>query len=283
MLLDVELSEGGVASLAQGSTGACNTPLTCGNIFSSRLPPVVHSLSVAELWQGLDDRPIALRIRLDGGSCAATLNDRLDTAIDLDVTLGQQRIVGNTACGQQDFAACSEDRGAPDLFYRLDLRGFSAPRYVSLEGVAGTNLRAYVLRAAPDGTLTHSSQCDYATRGEYIDLYGVLAPRLYYLMIGGYAQSAGRFDLLLNLTEAYPVPRQCFPRLPSYSTDCRQDSEPACATSLAHPSCLQAALDCGLAPDVYTVFCAAATGCCDGTLAPEACLDAWLAASTCPD
>jgi hypothetical protein len=285
-MLDIELA-GGVASLFAASSATCRLPLACGERFSLRVPPGVYTLGVAEgIGLGAGE-PIALRVGLNDGDCTATTNDRWDTATDLDPTLATQRIEGNTACAQNDFAiACNDDRGAPDLFYRLDLRGRAAPTSAHVIGNSAYGLMSYVLATRSDASAGDVTACA-GLDDFYLEDHFYLAPRLYYLVIDGYAQSAGRFDLELRLTDAYAVPLGCYPSEGAYGErvhqDCLTESEPACATSLAHPDCLQAMVDCGLSPAVYTSFCAATPGCCDGALPPESCLDAWLAASSCPD
>jgi hypothetical protein len=284
LMLDIELTEWGVGSLFHGSN-ACDMPVACGERFSVRVAPGNYTLGVADSLPSVGSRePFGLRIGISQVDCASATNEGWETAIDLDPSLATQRIVGNTACARNDVAfACNDDRGAPDLFYRLDLRGHTAPLRVQLDGTAASSLM-YILATGQDAGATGVAECLAFGERPIVEGYFILAPRLYYLVLDGKAQSAGRFDLELRLTAAYAVPLQCFPSEEERATaGCRKDSESACIISLAHPACLQAALDCGLSADIYANFCAESPGCCDGVLAPDVCSEAWRVASTCPD
>jgi hypothetical protein len=125
------------------------------------------------------------------------------------------------------------------------------------------------------GALTDSAR-SYASPEESV--WFALAPRLYYVVVDGRGQNAGRFDLELRQADTYPVPVSCFW---GPSLRCLENSEPACAESRASPACLSAALECGLDPAVYAAFCARFAGCCEGTAPPEDCRAAWSANLEC--
>jgi hypothetical protein len=170
-LLEVDvasLNESGLNSAAgaallevQGST--CSEPTVCGTRFSSRVLPGRYRIGVAqardvgsgfrttaEMGLALPE-PFALRVRLRDADCSVPATDTWQTAIDLDAAADTQRRAGNTACARDDFAsACSADRGAPDVFYRLDLRGQAGPSELYLSGNADSELVVYVL--LPDAT-----------------------------------------------------------------------------------------------------------------------------------
>lgn len=277
VLLNVEVAEG-TASLFAGSDETCGATAACGQRFSLRLAPDVYRLGVAKRYPS-DPEPLALGIELSEEGCGGTTNDDAATALDLDPAVETQHIDGNTACGTNDFAAaCNDDRGAPDLYYRLDLRAHSAPRRLRISGSAASWLAPYIL----DASSMNVAACDDASIYPEIDATFILAPRVYYLVIDGYADAAGRFELDLQSESAYAVPLACVSPGDYFFEYCLVDSEPACSASPAHPECLQAAVDCGLAPEIHADFCSASPGCCDGTLPPEACLEAWRAASACP-
>ncbi len=281
VVLDVDVLELGAyapgsVSLFDAAASSCVGPLTCGQSWSRVLAPGRYTLGVSAAPDDVQD-PFALRIRLDGDGCVTPENDRWEGAIALDPNLPNQRIQGNTACAKDDFsAACNTDRGAPDLFYRLDLRGQSAPRRLRMVGTGAAGVITYVL--------TESAR-DVELPGACDDLDGtyILAPRLYYLALDGQVQDAGRFAIDLSLEELYDVPRACFVGVDrSMFEYCLADTEPACTISLAHPDCLRTAVECGLASEVYVNFCAAEPGCCDGTSVPESCEAPWRDATLCP-
>jgi hypothetical protein len=280
------------AVLFSAGEPGCGEPALCGSNFVTRLPPGRYRLGVSQgpdyESSGVSSSEVrnaagradvlgnrfALRVRLREVECAETKNDTWQTAIDLDPDAPTQRLVGNTACGTHDVAAgCNADRGAPDLFYRLDLRGQKAPRSIFFAGHSDSDLVAYVLATDAAGVPTRAAACEalappaqlFWTTNDYVSFD--LAPRLYYLVIDGRIQNAGRFDFEL-WQEARTVSVKCFD---FYTSRCLEDSEPACAESRASPECLSTALECGLDPGVYSAFCARFPGCCDGTGEREEC------------
>jgi hypothetical protein len=283
VMLDVDVkeldAESGLAftsaSLFAMGDDACAEILTCGRSWSRRLSPGIHKLAL-HVDQGDLDAVLAMRIRLSEGSCPSPVNDAPETALELDPALATQRLQGNTACGNDDLStACSEDRGAPDLFYRLDLRNHTAPQLLQFYGEYASGLLNYVLTSSGDTEGLRPTRCADA------ETHFVLAPRLYYLVIDGSSQNAGPFDLELRREDEATVPRDCLPRIYSLG-HCLLDSEPACGSSIAHPDCMLTALECGLASNVYATFCNAYPGCCEGTEPTEACEGPWEAAIICP-
>jgi hypothetical protein len=195
----------------------------------------------------------------------------------VDASLERQRLRGNTACGSNQIdTACNSDRGAPELYYRLDLRGAPGPRQLELEGELGGDLVTYILLADPAGDGAQLTSC-YDYPGREFASYR-LAPRLYYLVIDGRVQNAARFDLELRSSAALPSPLEC---VNGSIEGCLTDSEPACAVSLVDPTCLSSAVECGLAPDAYAQFCSEFAGCCAGTRDVSECLEAWRATMAC--
>lgn len=283
-MLDVEL-EADVASLfalADPGVGAgCTELLVCGQGFSRKLPPGRYGIGVS---RGLYDSPeqFTLGIALTEPDCEQATNTSWQTAIDLDPSLEQQRIQGNTACSSNQLAnACNDDRGAPELYYRLDLRGQSAPRHVRLSGATRTSgLLAYVLHPSTDtGVPSAVTGCEPQNNLGYgLSHEAWLAPRLYYLVIDGQVRSQGRFELELSLTATDAQPREC---LDDDVERCAVDTEPACSRARAAPECLVATLECGLAARVHTRFCTELPGCCDGTEEPELCDLAWRSEARC--
>jgi hypothetical protein len=272
------------AGLFPAESLACGATAMCGAAFARRLRPGSYRVGVSQepdyADPGLDrtvrrevvDAPImpsrfALRLRTIDAPCAAP-NDTWQAALELDPSLERQPIVGSTACAEDDVrGVCNDDRGAPDVFYRLDLRGATAPREVRLTGSRDFDLLAYILTPDESGVPTRESGCE----DRPVDWF-TLAPKLYYMVIDGRIQNAGRFDLELRQSEAYAVPFNCFD---SDASGCLRDSEPACNESFATLECLQVAVACGLAPDVHAAFCASFAGCCDGTAERVFCENAW--------
>lgn len=256
------------ASLLAVGSDARTEVLACGEYWSRRVSPGIYALAVHVSPQRTDQR-LGLRVRVTEESCSSAVNDRVETAVELDPTLATQRIQGNTACGNDDVSeACSSDRGAPDLFYRLDLRNHTAPQYLRFDGEYATDLLNYVLVSSDDTDVLLPTRCGAAIG----DL--TLAPRLYYLVLDGLAQNAGRFELALRLGNAYSDPPNCRRDRDTFRY-CLSDSEPACAISLAHPGCIGAAVECGLGSDALATFCTAHPGCCDGTAPTESCEGPW--------
>jgi hypothetical protein len=293
------------ATLFAATGSGCGEYAVCGSNFVSRLLPGRYRIGISQAvdfvapsgWrfvgeyvhtEGTDNvpqAPFALRLRLRDADCAATTNDTWQTAIELDPNIETQRLVGNTACASDDSgAACSNpDRGAPDLFYRLDLRGHTAPRHLYLNGRSDTDLVAYVLSTDAAGAPIRAAGCESLAPSTHVYLSTddsalfELAPRLYYLVIDGRDQNAGRFDLEIHLSEA-ELPQRC---VDASRPACLDQSEPACADSRASPACLSTALECGLNPAVYAAFCAGFAGCCEGTADLEGCRAAWSANVEC--
>lgn len=285
-LLDVELAENVVSLFAvsgAGAAGSCGELLLCGPGFSRKLPPGTYELGVSRGPYSSSD-PFALAVGLGAPDCAQSSNTSWQTAFELDPTLERQRLQGNTACGKNQLtSACNDDRGAPELYYRLDLRGQAAPRTVRLQGNnRASGLLAYVLHpsAAEDASPSALTACAApSVPGHSLSFVTYLAPRLYYLVIDGQVRSQGRFDLELSLSEMPIVlPAPC---LDYWIGRCLSDTEPACAASPAAPACLAAAVPCGLQPQLYEEFCRQWPGCCDGSADRERCAESWQAVAGC--
>lgn len=280
VMLDVDvevIDDNGVsASTSLFATGndTCTELLTCGRSWARRLSPGIYKLALHVDSRDVDAL-LALQVRVSEQSCPAPTNDGPETALELDPALAAQRLQGNTACGNDDFSApCSEDLGAPDLLYRLDLRNHATPQRLTFDGEYATGLLSYVLASSGEAGVLQPTSC-----GELYEGF-VLAPRLYYLAIDGRAQGAGRFDLELSRRDAYPARSECQQDRGTFEY-CMADSEPACAVSSAHPDCMRTALECGLDSNVYATFCSAYPGCCDGTAPSESCEGPWEAVSIC--
>lgn len=278
------------ASLLAPSAEPCGDVLMCGTQLSARVLPGKYRLAVSVAPPPTGERhptlpappagspsPFALRVQLSEPGCDGVTNDSWQTALELDSTLPRQRVTGNTACGtHQPETACELDRGAPDLFYRLDLRGSAQRRTLHTRNQLGVDTITYLLRADEAGGPPRQIACE-ASAGSHQNWY-VLAPSLYYLVVDGVARNAGPFELELELGEAGTE------RTPCVDADvqrCMTDSEPACSSDTLAPSCLTAAVECGLEPAVMEAFCETAPGCCTGAREGEACLEAWAAGLQC--
>jgi hypothetical protein len=277
------------AALFQASSAGCGEIWMCGSQFSARLAPAVYRLGVSDAESGPggaaqplpnqadgEPNPFALRIGLTPSDCSQTRNDSWQTAIDLDPTAERQLIRGNTACGTDRLRdECFGDRGAPELYYRLDLRGAPGPRELSVQNLLGAGNVFYMVLPDPAGGEPQFISC----QPPYTDSSGryELAPRLYYFVVDGRVRNAARFELELQLHEL----RQSLLCPISTIEGCRTDSEPACSDSMANPSCLASSVECGFDPRAYDAFCAAASGCCSGTQDVSTCLQAWQSTTRC--
>jgi len=136
------------AALFSATESGCGEFAMCGSRFTSRLLPGRYRIGVSRAFDDDTDTelPVAVRVRLREADCAATTNDTWQTATELDPNAERQRLGGNTACGSDDFSgACNSDRGAPELFYRLDLRNRRAPSDWYFSGASDSDLVAYML------------------------------------------------------------------------------------------------------------------------------------------
>jgi hypothetical protein len=285
------------AALFSASDSGCGELAMCGTQFASRLLPGRYRIGITQALNhesagtysdgGFRLAPVTespprsafvLRVGLRDADCAATTNDTWQSAIELDPSAERQRLAGNTACGSDDFGnACNADRGAPDLFYRLDLRGQREARNLDFSGQSDSDLVLYVLLPDAGGVPSRVAGCQALAASAVAHSYFggsallTLAPRLYYLVVDGRVTNAGRFDLEVHQFDIDPATTDCFR---SSLLRCLDDSEPACADSRANPECLAAAVECGLDPAVYAAFCERFPGCCEGTADRAECLAA---------
>lgn len=278
------------ASLLTPSAEPCGEVLMCGTQLSARVPPGKYRLAVSAAPPPGGERhpalpappagspsPFALRVQLSEPNCVGLVNDSWNTALELDTTLPVQLVKGNTACGtHQPETACELDRGAPDLFYRLDLRSSAAPRTLYARNLLGLDTITYLLRADEDGGSPRPIACEAAALSHHH--WYVLAPRLYYLVVDGVARNAGHFELELELGEADEQRASC---ATAAIQRCMADSEPACNAYALAPSCLTTAIACGLEPGAVEEFCDSAPGCCTGEDELDGCLEAWADSTQC--
>jgi hypothetical protein len=292
-LLDVDVTapqyRDVTATLFGAASEGCSEVWMCGSQFSARVAPGVYRIAVSAaaepaagpIHPGLpgvsaaEPSPFALRIGLGQSDCAQTRNTSWQTALDLDPSLARQLIRGNTACGRAALdAACFGDRGAPELYYRLDLRGAAGPRSLTMHSLLGADTVAYLLLAGADG-VPELTSCDALLDD---DAVFHLAPRLYYFVVDGRVRNAARFELELELSDERPGTRPC---VDDELESCMADSEPACSDSVASPRCLESAVECGLAPSAYDAFCGGAPGCCSGAEEVLDCFQAWQSTMAC--
>jgi hypothetical protein len=273
------------------SAEPCGEVLMCGTQLSARVAPGKYRLAVSSAPppsgephpalpapEAGSPSAFALRLQLSEQRCAGLANDSWQTALELDPSQAWQRVTGNTACGtHQPETACSLDRGAPDLFYRLDLRAEPGPRSLYTRSRLGLDTISYLLRADEAGGAPQQIACEAAVLSH--QHWYVLAPRLYYLVVDGVARNAGPFELELEIGDARQAPAPC---VSANTSRCMADSEPACASDVLAPSCLTAAVECGLEPGAVEAFCDSVPGCCTGAGERAACLEAWAASAQCP-
>lgn len=276
------------ATLFGAASDGCGEIWMCGSQFSARLAPAVYRIGVSDADFGPagssrplpssadgEPSPFALRIGLGSSDCSQGLNTSWQTALDLDPAAQRQIVAGNTACGTSLVRnECFGDRGAPELYYRLDLRGMPGPRELSVNSLLGADTVFYLLVPDPAGGEPRFTDCksylDSSARYE-------LAPRLYYLVVDGRVRNAARFELELHLDEL----QESLLCPQSTMEDCMADSEPACSDSMASSACLASAVECGLEQSTYDAFCSAASGCCSGTQDVSTCLQAWQSTTRC--
>jgi hypothetical protein len=292
-LLDVDVTapryRDVTATLFGAASEGCGEVWMCGSEFSARVAPGVYRIGVSAAapasgpsHPGLPDvpagepSPFALRIGLGQSDCAQTSNTSWQTAIDLDASVPRQQIRGNTACGSSALAPpCFGDRGAPELYYRLDLRGAPGPRSLTVHSLSSSDTVAYLLLADAAGGAPQLTSCH---ANQNVVARFVLAPRLYYFVVDGRVRNAARFLLELELRDGPPGTQPC---VNDELASCMADSEPACSDSSASPRCLASALECGLDPAAYEAFCGGAPGCCSGTTEAADCLQAWQSTVQC--
>jgi hypothetical protein len=279
------------AALFGAAGEVCGDVRMCGGEFSARLAPGVYRIGVSAAegrpagasHPGLADvadgelAPFALRIGLRQDDCSQTRNTSWQTAIDLDPSAERQLIQGNTACGSSTLgaAACYGDRGAPELYYRLDLRGAPGPRKLVTNSLLNSDTVSYVLLDDPEGGVPQLTSCNpYFDDGVAYDL----APRLYYLVMDGRVRNSARFEFEVQLSDER---RQNLTCVNQAIEECMTDSEPACSDSMANPRCLASAVECGLEQSAYEAFCGGAPGCCSGTEGAPDCLQAWQSTARC--
>lgn len=291
-LVDIDVARSGArsaaATLFAPAASGCGEVVMCGRHVSALLAPGKHRIAVSDnarpeprnvppepldVQEALAN-PFTLRVALREPDCGATTNTTWQAALELDPRAERQRLRGNTACGQpRGEGGCNDDRGAPELYYRLDLRERSAPIQLELEDGAPGELVAYLLVGA-EGAEPRRVSCPEDTGP--IHSYFELAPRLYYIVIDGRVQNSGRFDVELSLS-----PLTGLACLDGVLDDCLRNSEPACAVSFAEPQCLAAAVECGLPRDTFLQFCSDFAGCCDGTAERGGCEAAWAERAGC--
>jgi hypothetical protein len=272
-MLEVRANElNALVSVALFEGSACDRLLTCGSAFARRVSPGRYTLRVAQPNYFFRS-PALVSVVHQAPDCSATANDTPQAATALDPSLETQTIVGNTACARPDFVpSCAEDRGAPDLFYSLDLRNRDAVTELSWDASAGWRM---LVAVSPDAgaLVVGRSTCLNPRSG----LPVWLAPRRSILVVDGELDDQGKFELTLQQRQ-HPFASE---PLGCDVVSCQRDSEPACSDSLAEPACLAAAVECGLPAGVYTDYCTRFPDCCAGAAERGACLDAWQIATGC--
>jgi hypothetical protein len=193
---------------------ACNLDHTEGverAVLGERLSPGVYRLIVgAEELDASGKFELRVRARDPRARCTSVpLNDRCATAIDLDPRLAVQTVVGTTLCARDDAYArwyCNGLENAPDVFYRLDLRGEKGPKLL----YATTDLpptdfdTALAVLEGSHGECFDSRECNdddpYATREFSSSLVALLEPGEYFIAVDA-AWGSGDFGLRVALEE----------------------------------------------------------------------------------
>lgn len=246
-LVDVEL-DGYLAVLTRADSRACGEVVECGGYFRTLLEPDAYVLGLVP-WS---DQDFALRVGVqDASACDALPNTSCDNAVVLDPSSTTHRLRGLGACGVQrvDDDCGNTDRD-PQLFYRLDLRGYSTPVRVEVEGASDDSYLSIVEANAGGG-------CG-AMAGCFAPF--VLAPGLYYLVVHG--GSGSEFDFRVELSpQAAPDTADCVAR---EVVECARDSAAACTRDgVDDPACVAALKDCGSSWSGLSEVCSLAPWCCE--------------------
>jgi hypothetical protein len=230
---------------------------------SALLEPGPYLLAAELDVSNLEDKRAQLGVRLDRELCrGGPVANSCASAIDLDAQAAVQLVDGSTLCNADHFnPGCSE--GAPDQFYRLDLRGAGGETRARAAILAdGTDFAPvlYLVSAAEGGNCGDVLYCpDTLAQAEGLPLFDLtLRPEVYYLGVDGFeVGNAGHYRLLLELSATKPSP--CINTTVSacafrdWAIDCCYDSGPRCDRVLEL---------CGLASATRACVCASNPACC---------------------
>ncbi len=192
---------------------ACNRDHSEGverAVLSQRLTPGLYRLVAgAEELDTSGEFRLLVRARDARARCnRAPPNDTCATAIDLEPRLLVQTVVGSTHCAGDDAYSrwyCSWDH-APDVFYRLDLRGEAEPKLLhATTDLVPTRFDTvlYVLEGSHGGcfdTLACNDDAPHATFSSASEITALLQPGEYFLAVDG-SLSTGDFGLRVTLEE----------------------------------------------------------------------------------
>ncbi|HEU4582106.1 MAG TPA: hypothetical protein VFS67_27810 [Polyangiaceae bacterium] len=217
----------------------------------------------AELWASLppdhylvaiEDRagtPNDFGLLLELGPECTVDNDTCLTARDLSPALGTQRLTAWPMCGDDSLRSTCERSGpTPDIFYRLDLRSFTAPVLVQAStSRAGKPLESLLLMGESEGTCSGELWC-----GDF-ELW--LPPAVYYLALDAFRDQQGPVELSVTLSnDGAPAPAVC---IDERVAQCAREFD--CCDGDGE-GCWLALRSCGLAAEALDCLCAADPRCC---------------------
>jgi len=239
------------------SGGECAETLLCSNDEStdSGATELWASLPPGHYLIGVEDRStkpsdFGLLVEL-GGACQVD-NDTCQTAQELPPSLGTQRLTAWPMCGDDSLRSSCEPEASPDIFYRLDLRTFSAPVLVQASAsYEGKPLESLLLMGESAGTCAGDLWC-----GDF-ELW--LDPAVYYLALDAFREQQGPVELSVTLsTEGSPAPAAC---IDERVAQCAREFD--CCDGDGD-NCWLALRSCGLAAEALDCLCAADPHCCGG-------------------
>jgi hypothetical protein len=238
--------------------GECAETLLCSNERRTDAAP-------SELWASLppdhyliavEDRatePSNFGLLVELGDACRVDNDTCRTAQELPPSLGTQRLTAWPMCGDDSLRSTCERVGpTPDIFYRLDLRSFTAPVLVQAStSRAGAPLDSLLLMGESAGTCSGELWC-----GDF-ELW--LPPAIYYLALDAFRDQQGPVELSVTLsTDSAPAPAAC---IDERVAQCAREFD--CCDGDGE-SCWLALRSCGLVPEALDCLCTADPRCCGG-------------------
>jgi hypothetical protein len=237
--------------------GECAETLLCSNDDQRGSGPseLWASLPPGHYLLGVENRntaPSDFGLLVELGDVCHVDNDTCQTAQELAPALGTQRLTAWPMCGDDSLRSACQPEPSPDLFYRLDLRTFTAPVLVRAStSRAGKPLQSLLLMGESAGTCAGELWC-----GDF-ELW--LPPAVYYLALDAFRDQQGPVELSVTLsTEGAPAPAAC---IDERVAQCAREFD--CCDGDGE-SCWLVLRSCGLAPQALDCLCAADPRCCGG-------------------
>lgn len=281
---------------AEPASLLCGTELSSSYLDAGHAFPVAaeasallapgHYFLAAEIESSeLADPRVQLSLRLDEETCRqGAVANSCASAIDLDPNADVQLFEGSTLCNADQLSSgCSE--GAPDQFYRLDLRGAAGATRVRAAILAdGTDFTPvlFLVSAGEGAGCGEVSYCpDTLAQAEGLPLFDLtLRPDLYFVGVDGLELgNAGHYRLLVELaaTDTSPCVNAAVAAcaFADAALDCCYDSGAGCDRVLDL---------CGLEPTARACVCASNPACCGPDWRDADCAESYRACQyLCPE